>query len=83
LHAAYPNPFNPQTTISFELPDTEYTKIKIYDSGGKCVKTLISGLKEAGRHQVIFDGSNLASGLYFCEMRSGNFQQVQKMLLVK
>jgi hypothetical protein len=83
LHSAYPNPFNPQTTVTFDLPEKVNVTIRIYDSTGKTVATLINGLHEAGRHRVRFMGTNLASGLYFCEMRAGNFKQVQKMLLVK
>jgi hypothetical protein len=83
LQPNYPNPFNPVTTINFELPEDSDVQIAVYSSIGQKVGELVHSHLAAGRHVTHFNGSNLASGLYFCEMRAGNFQQVQKMLLVK
>ncbi len=83
LHPVYPNPFNPTTTINFELPVATHVKIIVYSASGEKVRELVNAPMSAGSHHIQFDGSNLATGLYFCEMKAGNFQQVQKMLLVK
>ncbi len=83
LHPVYPNPFNPTTTINFELPVATHVKIIVYSASGEKVRELVNAPMSAGSHFIQFDGSNLATGLYFCEMKAGNFQQVQKMLLVK
>jgi hypothetical protein len=78
-----PNPFNASTTISYELRAASYTVLKVYDISGSLVSTLVDGWRKAGTHQVAFDGSKLASGLYFVRMQAGNFTAVRKMALVK
>ena len=79
----YPNPFNPVTVISFQLLAVSYVNLTIYDITGREVSTLVDGMKPAGRHQIVFDGSNLASGVYFCRLTAGDFKAMKKMLLVK
>jgi hypothetical protein len=84
----YPNPFNPSTTITFTLPEPSEVSLRIYNLGGQLVKTLVSGNAAAGRHQVVWDGTDaggqqVASGIYYCRMQAGNFFQVKKMLLVR
>jgi hypothetical protein len=80
---SYPNPFNPTTTISYELPKDAYVKIKVYNSSGQKVKTLANGFQVSGKHEVVFDGTNLASGIYFYKFETDNFTSVKKILLVK
>ncbi len=84
----YPNPFNPSTTIRFALPEAAEVSLKIYDIAGQLVQTLVGGVIEAGRHQVVWDGTNqhgvlVASGIYFYQLRAGAFKQVRKMSLVR
>lgn len=79
----YPNPFNPQTTISYTLPEPSNVSLKIYNSIGKEVTTLVNGYENAGSHQVSFDGNTLASGIYFYVFQAGSFHKTGKMLLLK
>jgi hypothetical protein len=84
----YPNPFNPTTTIEYQLPQRGNVEIKIYNSIGEIIKTLITGEKEAGYYSVVWDGKNdagnlVTSGVYFYQIKSGSFVQAKKMLLLK
>lgn len=83
LLCAYPNPFNPETVISFELRDASLVEMSVYDISGREVARIVDGFKPAGVHEVIFDGSELASGVYFARLTAGSFNQVRKLLLVK
>lgn len=83
LNPAHPNPFNPETTISFDLPEAGQVSLVIYDVQGREVARLADGFYPAGGHQLSFDGSDLSSGIYFVRMVSGNFYQTQKLLLIK
>lgn len=78
-----PNPFNPSTTLSYELPTTSHVSLKVYDTTGRLVTTLVDGRQEAGSHQVTFDGSGLASGPYLAKLTAGDFAAVQKLVLLK
>ncbi len=79
----YPNPFNPTTTINYQLPENGFVTIKVYDMLGKEIATLVNGNKTAGYHNVTFDAGRLTSGIYFYTIRSGDYFQVKKMLLIK
>ena len=88
LHNNYPNPFNPVTTISFDLPEENYTEVAIYNMMGQKIRTLHTGNMNAGRHHILFDGVNdqnqqLGSGVYFYRVVAGEFQATKKMMLVK
>lgn len=83
LNQNYPNPFNPSTNITFSLPHDENVKLLVYDVSGKLVKTLVEGNLKAGTYEIKFDGTNSASGVYFCKFISGQFKSVKKMLLIK
>ena len=87
LSQNYPNPFNPTTKISWQLPTEQKVSIVVYDILGRQVKTLVNEEKPAGKYQVIFDASSAAgglpSGIYFYNLRAGNFVQTKKMLLLK
>ncbi len=83
LASAYPNPFNPATTLSFALPEASRVGLSVYDISGRLVTTLVDGWRDAGVHEITFDGSNLASGLYLYRIQAGSFTGVKKMLLVK
>ena len=83
LYQNYPNPFNPTTTIKFALPVTSRVKINIYNSLGQLVETLADKEMESGYHEVSFDASRLASGVYLYQLQTGEFVSVKKMLLLK
>ncbi len=83
-----PNPFNPQTAIRFELPRASAVALEIFDALGQKVRTLIDGEMSVGLHQVVWDGRSAAgfpvgSGLYFYQLRAGDFKEVKRMLLLK
>lgn len=79
-----PNPFNPVTTIEFSLPENSKVTMRIYDSRGRLVATLLDRELEKGSHSVFFDGSASPSGIYFCHLRTTSGRtSVRKMLLIK
>jgi hypothetical protein len=79
----YPNPFNPTTTISFSLPHAANATLKVFNTLGEEVATLVNELTTAGSHTVQFNATGLASGVYFYRLTSGDLTQSMKMLLVK
>ncbi len=79
----YPNPFNPKTIIKYSLSSNDYVTLKIFDIAGREVSTLVKGNKEQGVHFAVFDGSDLASGLYIYKIEAGNFEATKKMMLIK
>ena len=83
LEQNYPNPFNPTTTISYELPANSFVSLKVYDILGNEVATLTNEKEDAGSYSVKFDGSKLASGVYFYRLTAGNFVNVKKLVLLK
>jgi hypothetical protein len=83
LNGATPNPFNPTTTISFTLPEVSRVHLNVYDMSGRLVTTLVNGQREAGSHQVTFDGSNMASGIYLYTLTAGSHSATGKMVLLK
>lgn len=84
LDPAYPNPFNPTTTISFSLPVASEVRVAVYDMLGREVKTLVQGRSlAAGKHQVQFEAADFASGIYLIRMNAGAFEGVQKVVLLK
>ncbi len=83
LQQNFPNPFNPTTSINYDLPVSSMVTLKIYDITGKEIATLVNEQKNAGIHNISFDGSNFASGVYFYRIEAGEFTQVKKMFLIK
>jgi hypothetical protein len=83
LSPNYPNPFNPTTTIQFELPKASLVSLDIYDLLGRKIETLVSGKQEAGTHSVIWDGRDKSSGIYFYKLQAGDFTETKRMLLLK
>ncbi len=79
----YPNPFNPTTTINYQLPENGFVTIKVYDLLGKEVATLVNENKSAGYYKVDFNASKLTSGVYIYTITANNFVQSKKMLLMK
>ncbi len=88
LYGNYPNPFNPVTTIVFDLPRREHVTIAIYNALGQKVRTLLDQTFAAGHHQILWNGRNdaramLPSGLYFLHFTAGPYSQIHKMLMLK
>jgi hypothetical protein len=83
VHPAYPNPFNSSTVIRFALPKMEQVKLTVYDVTGREVKVLTDDVLIAGEHRLTFDGSALASGVYFARLEAGKNLRTEKMVLLK
>jgi hypothetical protein len=83
LHNNYPNPFNPSTRIEYELPRESHVTMAVYSMLGEQVALLVDDVKPAGYHQISFDASGLASGVYFYRLTAGNTSLMKKMALVK
>jgi hypothetical protein len=83
LQQNYPNPFNPSTTIKFELPTSSVVRLSVYDVLGREVSVLVNERREAGFHEVKFDGSGLSSGVYFYRIQAGNFVETKKLVLLR
>jgi len=83
LQPNYPNPFNPSTIISYQLPVNSHVVLKVYDVLGREVRTLVDEVQKVGRYEIKFDGNDLASGVYFCRMVAGNYLSTRKLLLLK
>ena len=83
LDQNYPNPFNPTTRIKYSIPHYGYVSLKVYDLLGREVATLFEGLRKTGSYTVVFDGSNLVSGVYLYRLKTNNFLQTKKFLLLK
>jgi hypothetical protein len=83
LGRAMPNPFNPTTTISYELAKSGHATLEVYDVSGRLVTTLVDGKMTPGRHKVTWEAANVASGIYFYRLTAGSFQQTRKLVLLK
>ncbi len=83
LSQNYPNPFNPSTTINFSIPQSSIVTLKVFNTLGQEVKTLINQNMESGVHSISFDASELNSGIYFYRLDAGQFSEVRKMTLIK
>jgi len=88
LNAAYPNPFNPSTTITYGIPENSSVSLKIYDSSGRVVRTLVNEPKSAGWYSLQWNGTNangnqVSTGLYFAGLQAGRYSKVIKMLYLK
>jgi tetratricopeptide (TPR) repeat protein len=79
----YPNPFNPTTVIRFAIPEQENVTLRVYDILGRLVTVLADGVYEAGRHEVVFDGGNLASGMYIYTLTTSQTVITKRFLLMK
>jgi len=83
LSQNFPNPFNPETRISYSIPKSGFVKIIVYDISGKEMDILVNEMKQAGTYNLEFNGSNFASGVYLYRLESSDFVQTNRMLLIK
>jgi hypothetical protein len=83
LFDAYPNPFNPTTTIKYSLASDGFVKLIVFNAFGEEVSTLVNEFKSAGSYEINFDAGDLSSGIYFYQLNSGNFNTIKKMILLK
>jgi hypothetical protein len=83
LEQNFPNPFNPNTTIKYSIPNENHVSLVVYNFLGQEVMKLFDGIKDAGYYQLEFDVTNLPSGIYFYTLSSGNFISTKKMILLK
>ena len=83
LSEAYPNPFNPATTLSFAIPVDAAVSLSIYNMQGREVSTLINTNMDAGYHSVTWDANSYSSGVYFVHMIAGEYIKTQKLMLIK
>lgn len=83
LYTAYPNPFNALTTIKYALPEPSFVEIEIFNVSGQRIEILHIGNSAAGYHEVIWDASNVSSGIYFYRIHAGTFSETRRMTLLK
>ena len=83
LNQNYPNPFNPSTTIGFDIPSRLHVTLALFDMLGRQVQRLVNDQTSPGHHQVTFDGSRLASGVYFYKLTAGPFTSTKELMLIK
>ena len=83
LEKNYPNPFNPSTTIQFFLPHSSHVTLKVYNTLGVEVATLVSDNLSAGKHQVVWEAKGIASGIYFYRLQTADFVQTRKLVLLR
>ena len=88
LHNNYPNPFNPVTNITYDIPEVADVKLEIYNVMGQKIRTLATGSHEPGRYRVLWNATNdlgqgLSSGMYIYRIQAGDFVSVRKLVLMK
>ena len=83
LNQNHPNPFNPSTTIKYEIPELSFVTIKVYDVLGNEITTVVNEEKPIGNYEVEFDATGLTSGIYFYQLQAGSFVETKKMVLMK
>ena len=83
LYPAFPNPFNPTTTIRFSVEKSNLLSLRIYDITGRLVDELVNGELPAGEHEVTWNASHLSSGMYIVKLTSLGYQQIQKVVFIK
>ena len=88
LHPNVPNPFNPQTTVRYDVPSEGHVSLVVYNLMGQMIRVLVDGDQTDGHHQAVWDGKDTmgrdaGSGMYLCRMEAGTFHAVQKMVLIR
>ena len=83
IYQNFPNPFNPSTSIKFDIPKQSFVKVMVYDAIGREIETLVNGTFSPGEYSVDWNAASLPSGLYFYKIIAGQFSEIKKMMLVK
>ena len=83
LEDNYPNPFNPSTRIAFGIPKTTMVQLRVIDALGRDVATIVNGERSAGVYEVMWNASNVPSGIYFYRLQAGEFVETKKMIVLK
>jgi subtilisin family serine protease len=83
LYQNYPNPFNPSTIIKYDLPQTGFVSLKIYDALGREITSLVNNQQEAGVHEIVWNAKDFTSGVYFYKLQSGEYTATKKLMLIK
>jgi hypothetical protein len=83
LHAIYPNPFHPRTTIPYDLPESVHVEIYVVDALGREVDTLVDGFQGAGRHSIVWTASSMPNGLYFVRLRTGESVETAPVVIAR
>ncbi len=83
LSQNYPNPFKDKTTIKYCVPDKTLIKLTVFDSDMNVVTELENEVKEAGTYELELDGSEIPEGTYFCQLRSKDFADIKKMVIIR
>jgi len=83
LAQSFPNPFNARTTIKYQLPVESHVKLEVYNLLGRKVATLVNEQEKAGYRSVVWDASEVSSGLYFYKLIAGDYTETKRMMLVK
>ena len=83
LGAAYPNPFNPSTNIKYSIAEKGHTSILVYNLQGRFVAELVNDFRSEGHYEVVWNATNVSSGMYFIKMNVNGFTSNQKVMLIK
>ncbi len=83
LYQNFPNPFNPSTSIRFDIPQSSVVTVEVYDNAGKKIANLVNNFMNAGAYEYKFDASSLSSGVYYYRINAGSYSATKRMLLVK
>ncbi len=83
LEQNFPNPFNPETSIRYNISKTSLVTLKVYDILGRQVQTLVNGMQTPGQYTVNFNAKKFASGVYLYRLQAGNFIETKKLMLLK
>jgi flagellar hook assembly protein FlgD len=83
LYQNYPNPFNPTTTFRYSIPQTSKVVIKVYDILGNEVATLMDEEKSVGTYELTWNAASLSNGIYFYQLKAGDYVSTKKMILLK
>lgn len=83
LYQSFPNPFNPSTRVTYDVPTISQVILKVYDALGREVAALVNEVESAGRHACTFNAANLASGVYYCRLQAGSFIDTKKIILLR
>jgi len=83
LYQNFPNPFNPMTTIQYDVPRNAHVNITVYNTRGQQVAVLVDGVRQPGYHEVVWDAAGLSSGVYFYRIHAGDYVALKKLMLIK